>query len=189
MISNASDDWLITQYINTTLDSGINASELVVDIQFTCMGNCSTYLDLLHYSVDSEQSQPFNGPFVKIGPVSSGSNRVTGINTTGLYLALQATGTVSVTVNRISIILTVCEEETISLINFPLAYSSTSSVSGSCLANSNSSGSPTGTCGASGTWTTSSSCVCDSGYFLDSGTCKGTYAVYTCTCSYFTCTI
>lgn len=183
MVSNASDDWLITQYINTTLSSsGIPATDLVVDIRVTCTGDCLSNLDLLYYPSDTVVPQSDlialrDNSFIRIGPVINGSNSVNGITRAGFHLAIRATGGISVTVNQISIITTVCREDTVNLINFSEAYTT---ANGSCSANSepSGSGSLTGTCGNDGMWTASSSCVCSAGYFLDNSTCTGTDIIY-----------
>ena len=190
MVSSATDDWLITQYINSTLSSGTSATEVDVHIQFTCTGNCSSNLDLVYYPTNTEQSPSeltaLRDSFVRVNPVLNGRNRVTGFTTTsGFYLAIQATGNISVTINQISIILTVCGERTVNLISFPEAYAS--SVAGSCSANSmpSGSGAVNGTCGNDGMWTTSSSCVCNAGYFLDNDACTGTDIHIACRCSVY----
>ena len=185
MVCNASDDWLITQYINTTLGIGLMASEVQVDIIFSCTGDCSSGLDLFYYPIDTEQSQSVvttlpDNSFIRVGQVSNGSNTVTGITTAGFYLAVRATTTVCVTVHQISIILTVCGEDTVNLITFPEAYASTTyNMTDSCSANSEPSGSEslTGTCGDNGMWTTSSSCVCSPGHFLENDVCTGIYSL------------
>jgi hypothetical protein len=179
MVSNATDDWVITQYINTMLSSGESASEVEVNIQFTCTGDCSTSLTLLYHptSTPSEFLGSSN-MFAPVDPVINGSNLLRGITTSGFFLAIRATGDISVTVNQISIVLTICREETVSLIRFPVAYSTAISIAGTCSADSElSNGSSlTGTCGSKGMWATSSSCICSAGYgyFLQNDSCTGT---------------
>jgi hypothetical protein len=180
MVSNATDDWVITQYINTTLSSGESASEVGVNIQFTCTGDCSTSLTLLYHptSTPSEFLGSSN-MFTPVDPVINGSNLLRGITTSGFFLAIQATGDISVTVNQISIILTICREETVNLTRFPVAYSTANLTAGTCSADSepsmrSSESSLTGTCDSNGMWVTSSSCVCSAGYFLQDDLCTGT---------------
>ena len=194
MVNNASDDWLITQYINTTLSNGITAIDLDVDIQFTCTGNCSSNLDLFYHPTNIVLSQSElvalrDNSFTRTAPVINGSNPVSGITTPGFYLAIRAIGDISVTVNRISIITTVCGEETVNLINFPEAYARATSMNGSCSTNSEPSGSEplTGTCGNDGMWTASSLCNCSAGYSLNNDACTGTDIIYNVCVQYYTC--
>lgn len=187
MVSNATDDWLITQYINTTLSSGRSATEVEVDIRFTCTRNCLSNLDLFYYPTNTEQSgldALRDNSFTRVGQVMNGSNPVTGITTSGFYLAIRAERNIFVTVNQISIILTVCGEGTVSLISFPEAYATATSVAGSCSANSvpSDSAALTGICRNNGVWDASSSCVCDAGYFLDNDACTGTDIHVACMC-------
>ena len=193
MVSNAVDTRLITQYINTTLSSGRSASEVEVDIQFTCTGDCSTSLHLLYYPTNTEQNLTAlpSDSFTLIGPVVNGSNPVTGITAAGFYLSVQATGSISVIIHRISVIATFCGEQTVNLISFPEAYPTTTLEAGSCsIANSEPMGGGvlTGTCGNNGNWATSSSCVCSAGYFLDNGACTGTN-IYVACAQICTCTV
>ena len=181
MVSNAINDWLITQYINTTLSSSESANDVEVNIQFTCTGNCSSNLALLYYPTNTPLEFSIN-MFMSIGQAMNGINSVTGINTSGFFLAIQAMGAISVTVAQISIIPTICRAETINLINFPEAYPTATSRVGSCTAGSEQSGgSPIGSCGSNGMWETSSSCVCIAGYFLQNDSCTGTR--HSCTCT------
>ena len=180
MVSNATDDWLITQYINTMLSSGESASDVEVNIQFTCTGNCSSNLALLYYPTNSPTAPSIN-LFMSIGQAMNGTNPVTGINTSGFFLAIQATGAISATVNQISIIPTICRAETINLVRFLEAYPTATVSVGNCTAGSEQSGGPlTGSCGINGMWETSSSCVCIAGYFLQNDSCTGTS--HSCTC-------
>ena len=145
MVSNATDDWLITQYINTTLSSGEFASDIEVNIQFTCAGNCSSNLALLYYPTNTplEFTALSINMFMSIGQAMNGTNPVTGISTSGFFLAIQAMGAISVTVDQISIIPTICRAETINLINFPEAYpTATNRVGGNCTADSEQSSGP-----------------------------------------------
>ena len=184
MVSNATNDWLITQYINTTLSSGESASDVEVNIQFTCTGSCSSNLALLYYPTNTplEFTALSINMFMSIGQAMNGTNPVTGINTSGFFLAIQAMGAIFVTVDQISIIPTICRAETINLINFPEAYPIATNRVGSCTADSEqSSGSLTGSCGINGMWETSSSCVCIAGYFMQNDSCTGTrHKTYTC---------
>ena len=180
MICNSSDDWLITQYINTTLNNGVRANEVQVNIR--CTNGCPpTGLKLWYYSTNNamlDRGRVSESTFTQIGPVVDGNNRVPGLTSMdGFYLAFQASSSVCVTIERIYIILSVCSETTTNLVTFPESYAMNSSVTGQCSDNSEPSGSEplTGTCEINGEWTTTSSCVCSAGFFLDSGVCSGNY--------------
>ena len=172
-ICNSTNDWLITQYIDTTLNS-MTASELQVTI--SCSGGtCPSGLTLQQYSTNTEVNQQniSVGSFSAVGDVVNGNNGLTGLNTTGFYLAIRAESDDCVTIDRVSIIVSVCSEETINLVTYSASYTSSTSVRGECAANSQTSSTLSATCETTGSWTTSSSCQCSAGYFLDSGVCTG----------------
>ena len=181
MVCNSTNDWLITQFINTTLDSGVRPSEVQVDIR--CTGGCpSSGLELWYNPTNTVTSTPSDpqATFTTIGAVTDGTNTVTGLgNVAGFHLALRAL-TVCTTIEQISIISSVCSGTTVNLITFPESYAINSPITGQCIENSEQSGSGalTATCGSSdGTWTSTASCVCSSGYFLDNGVCSGNYNI------------
>ena len=172
-ICNSTNDWLITQYIDTTLN-GMTASELQVTI--SCSGGtCPSGLMLQQYLTNTEvnqQSIAVNS-FSAVGEVVNGNNSLTGLTTSGFYLAIRAESGACVTIDQVSIIVSVCNEETINLVTYLASYSPSTQVSGECAANSQTSSTLSATCETTGSWTTSSSCQCNAGYFLDSGVCTG----------------
>lgn len=182
MFCNSSADWLITQYINTTLNNGMRANEVKVNID--CTNGCPTAgLNLWYYSTNDAMLDRGTSErtlnFTQIGSVVDGENRVSGLTSMdGFYLAIQASSSsVCVTIERIYIIPSVCSEMTTNLVTFPESYAVNSPVIGQCSNNSEKSGSETlyATCEINGEWSTTSSCVCSAGYFLDSGVCSGNY--------------
>ena len=158
MICNSSDDWSITEYFKTTLDSGMRANEVQVNAML-------------------DRGRVPESMFTQIGPVVDGNNGVSGLSMDGFYLAIQASSSVCVTIERIYIISSVCSETIINLIIFPESYAMNSPVNGQCSNNSERSGSEAlnATCESNGEWTTTSSCMCSAGYFLDNGVCSGNY--------------
>lgn len=178
MICNSSDDWLVTQYINTTLNNGMKAN--VVEVNIRCTNGCpAAGLNLWYYSTNDamlDRGRVSESTFTQIGPVVDDINRVSGLTSMdGFYLAFQASSSVCVTIERIYIIPSVCSETRTNLVTFPESYSVNSPVIGQCSNNSQPSGSEAlnGTCEINGEWTTTSSCVCSAGYFLDNGVCAG----------------
>lgn len=162
----------------------------MVSIQFTCTENCSSNLDLLYYPTNTELGLPPLNSFMLVGQAQNGNNQLTGISTSGFYLAIRAMGGITVTIDRISVTATVCREDTVNLISFPEAYPSSTAVDGSCSdVNSEQgpdSGGLTGMCSSNGIWITSSSCVCRAGHFLDNVACSGTDIRVACTCTVHT---
>lgn len=183
MIDNATDgDWLITQYIDTTLSSGMSLNEVQVNIDLrfsdTCMGTCLLQLHIYETDVENNTGQGrtrlTDGRYRMSGNISNGINTVRSINASGFYLGIRASGGTSVTINQISIRHTICPENTINFVAYPVSYASASEVNGICLDNSQSlSGMPTEMCGDDGTWSSSSSCVCSSGYEVENDVCTG----------------
>lgn len=146
------------------------------DVNIRCSGGtCPTGLQLRIYSTSTELDPAGRlDDFGSGTTVANGNNQVTGLTMSGFYLALQAEMNACVTINQISIVLTVCSEESIALVTFPESYASGDEVTGVCAANSQqNAGSLSATCESSGSWSTSSSCVCSPGYFLDGNDCTG----------------
>ena len=177
MICNSTDDWLATTYINSTLESGVMATELPVDI--ACTGDCSS-LELWAYQTNdatlNRSAVDFASVYTMVGPVSS-TVTVSELTMRGLYLAVRAQNNACATINQLSVIVDVCDEETLNSVTFPTSYSSNDSVAGSCIDNSEPFGPPTAiptaTCGSRGVWSPTSSCVCSAGHTLETGTCVG----------------
>lgn len=173
MICNSTDDWLATTYINSTLENGVMATELPVDI--ACTGDCSS-LELWAYQTNDasldRSAVDFATVYTMVGPVSS-TVTVRELTMGGLYLAVRAQDNACATINQLSVIVDVCNEETVNSVTFPTSYSSTDSVAGSCIDNSEPVGVLTATCGSGGVWSTTASCVCSAGHTLETGTCVG----------------
>ena len=174
-ICNSTDDWLVTQYINTILDSGVRATQLPVEI--SCTGNCSLLELWIYQTNDANIDRTvvnLTATFTMVESVSS-TVMLNALAMDGFYLAVRAQSGACATINQLSITATVCSEETINLVTYPITYALSGPVIGSCLVDSEPSdgGALTATCGSDGQWTTSASCMCSPGHTLNNDVCVG----------------